>query len=83
MWVYGERRTVTEFDMDGCVCLGVIDDEVRHVISICWGCQKPIGTCAWLMLGRPYLGSEYYMIILSGDVKGYIMARCPKWEGDK
>lgn len=52
-----------KLDMTGCRCLGEVKepDFGRTYRSICDECAKPVRECVWLLYGKPYPRTEYYV----------------------
>lgn len=80
-------------DMSGCECLGYKPyapqgSHPRESQTICFGCRRPVGQCAWLLDRKPYKGSKYYWWepVYSNKCRpyvSYIIVSCPNYIAPK
>ena len=74
-------------DMTGCKCLGVIrdagkSDRGKHGLeSICGECRRPLKECGWLLHGKPFPGTKYWLVVAyydrERDTLLYVVDDCP------
>lgn len=73
---------IHELDMKGAKKLGEMGEQ--SVTSICWNCKKPVSECEWLMLGKPYKGSQYWVrrcyYYAHTKYNVYAIVKCPKYK---